>query len=232
MTEISISSCRAFVFDAYGTLFDVGSVSKRLQESLGDDADKLSDLWRRKQLEYSWLRSLMDDFTDFWNVTGDALDYAMAAIGKDDPVLRSRLMEAYLSLDTFPDVVETLKTLKKSGHKLAILSNGARHMLIATAKSSGILSLFDEILCVDDVRTYKPHPSVYQLACDKLELEPGEISFQSSNGWDVAGAGQFGFKTVWINRTAQPAERLSHKADIVVARLDEILPLAGIPKAA
>jgi|TARA_R110002012_G_scaffold189889_1_gene357443 2-haloacid dehalogenase len=232
MTEISISSCRAFVFDAYGTLFDVGSVSKRLQESLGDDADKLSDLWRRKQLEYSWLRSLMNDFTDFWNVTGDALDYAMAAIGKDDPVLRSRLMEAYLSLDTFPDVVETLKTLKKSGHKLAILSNGARHMLIATAKSSGILSLFDEILCVDDVRTYKPHPSVYQLACDKLELEPGEISFQSSNGWDVAGAGQFGFKTVWINRTAQPAERLSHKADIVVARLDEILPLAGIPKAA
>ncbi|WP_339778909.1 haloacid dehalogenase type II [uncultured Thalassospira sp.] len=232
MTEISISSCRAFVFDAYGTLFDVGSVSKRLQESLGDDADKLSDLWRRKQLEYSWLRSLMNDFTDFWNVTGDALDYAMAAIGKDDPVLRSRLMEAYLSLDTFPDVVETLKTLKKSGHKLAILSNGARHMLIATAKSSGILSLFDEILCVDDVRTYKPHPSVYQLACDKLELEPGEISFQSSNGWDVAGAGQFGFKTVWINRTAQPAERLSHKADIVVARLNEILPLAGIPKAA
>ena len=232
MTEISISSCRAFVFDAYGTLFDVGSVSKRLQEILGDDADKLSDLWRRKQLEYSWLRSLMNDFTDFWNVTGDALDYAMAAIGKDDPVLRSRLMEAYLSLDTFPDVVETLKTLKKSGHKLAILSNGARHMLIATAKSSGILSLFDEILCVDDVRTYKPHPSVYQLACDKLELEPGEISFQSSNGWDVAGAGQFGFKTVWINRTAQPAERLSHKADIVVARLDEILPLAGIPKAA
>tara|TARA_R110001583_G_scaffold85564_1_gene224130 strand:+ start:22239 stop:22937 length:699 start_codon:yes stop_codon:yes gene_type:complete len=232
MTEISISSCRAFVFDAYGTLFDVGSVSKRLQESLGDDADKLSDLWRRKQLEYSWLRSLMNDFTDFWNVTGDALDYAMAVIGKDDPVLRSRLMEAYLSLDTFPDVVETLKTLKKSGHKLAILSNGARHMLIATAKSSGILSLFDEILCVDDVRTYKPHPSVYQLACDKLELEPGEISFQSSNGWDVAGAGQFGFKTVWINRTAQPAERLSHKADIVVARLDEILPLAGIPKAA
>jgi 2-haloacid dehalogenase len=232
MTETAISSCRAFVFDAYGTLFDVGSAIKRCQESLGDEADKLSELWRRKQLEYSWLRSLMGDFADFWTVTGDALDYSLAAIGKNDPILRSRLMETYLSLDTFPEVVKTLQTLKANGHKLAILSNGARHMLISAAKSSGILSLFDEILCVDELRTYKPHPSVYQLAVNKLELDAGEISFQSSNGWDIAGAGHFGFKTAWINRASLPVERLSHHADVILGGLDEILPLAGHPKTA
>ncbi|OKH90029.1 haloacid dehalogenase type II [Thalassospira sp. TSL5-1] len=225
MTESAISSCRAFVFDAYGTLFDANSAIKRCQENLGDDAEKLSELWRRKQLEYTWLRSLMGDFSDFWNVTGDALDYAMAAIGKDDPVLRSRLMETYLSLDTFPEVAQSLQTLKENGHKLAILSNGARHMLISAAKSSGILSLFDEILCVDDIRTYKPHPSVYQLATDKFELEAGDISFQSSNGWDIAGAGHFGFKTAWINRSALPVDHLPHKADLTLNGLDELPPL-------
>ncbi|RCK52571.1 haloacid dehalogenase [Thalassospira profundimaris] len=232
MTESAISSCRAFVFDAYGTLFDVNSVIKRCQESLGDEAEKLSELWRRKQLEYTWLRSLMGDFTDFWNVTGDALDYAMTAIGKNDPVLRSRLMETYLSLDAFPEVTRTLQTLKDNGHKLAILSNGARHMLISAAKSSGILSLFDEILCVDDIRTYKPHPSVYQLATEKLELEAGDISFQSSNGWDIAGAGHFGFKTAWINRATLPVDHLSHQPDVTLKGLDELLPLTTASKTA
>jgi 2-haloacid dehalogenase len=229
MSENAISSCRAFVFDAYGTLFDVGSAVQRVKSSIGEEADRLSALWRQKQLEYTWLRSLMGDFVDFWSVTGDSLDYALAAVGKTDPVLRSKLMETYLALDTFPEVVETLKSLKESGHKLAILSNGAKHMLVSAAKSSGILSLFDAILCVDDLQTYKPHPDVYKHAADNLELEPGEISFQSSNGWDIAGAGHYGFKTVWINRTQQPAERLSHKADAVLSRLDELLPLVKQP---
>jgi 2-haloacid dehalogenase len=232
MSDNVLSSCRAFVFDAYGTLFDVGSAVARLRDSVGDEADRLSALWRQKQLEYTWLRSLMGDFVDFWTVTGDALDYAMDQTGKKDPVLRAKLMETCLSLDTFPEVVETLNSLKAKGHKLAILSNGAKHMLISAAKSSGILALFDQIICVDDLKTYKPHPNVYQLAADKLELQPAEISFQSSNGWDIAGAGHFGFRTAWINRTQQPKERLSHEADVVLGRLDELLPLIGEPQSA
>lgn len=227
MSDTALSSCRAFVFDAYGTLFDVGSAVARLRDSVGDEADRLSALWRQKQLEYTWLRGLMGEFADFWTVTGDALDYAMDQIGKNDPILRAKLMETYLSLDTFPEVVSTLQTLKDQGHKLAILSNGARHMLISAAKSSGILSLFDQILCVDELKTYKPHPDVYQLAVDKLEVEPGEISFQSSNGWDIAGAGHFGFRTAWINRALNPAERLSHVPDVVLGGLDELLPLVS-----
>lgn len=229
MSDNALSSCRAFVFDAYGTLFDVGSAVARLRDSVGDEADRLSALWRQKQLEYTWLRSLMGDFEDFWTVTGDALDYALDHVGKKDPVLRAKLMETYLSLDTFPEVIETLNTLKAQGHKLAILSNGAKHMLISAAKSSGILALFDHIICVDDLRTYKPHPTVYQLAVDKLEVEAAEISFQSSNGWDIAGAGHFGFRTAWINRTKQPSERLSHTADVVLGGLDELLPLIKEP---
>ncbi|WP_339857841.1 haloacid dehalogenase type II [Thalassospira alkalitolerans] len=232
MSDNVFSSCRAFVFDAYGTLFDVGSAVDRFKGSIGDESDKLSSLWRQKQLEYTWLRSLMGDFTDFWSVTGDALDYAMAAIGKKDPALRAKLMETYLSLDTFPEVVETLKSLKAQGHKLAILSNGAKHMLISAAKSSGILTLFDQIICVDDLKTYKPHPDVYQLAVDQLELLPAEISFQSSNGWDIAGAGHFGFRTAWINRSHLPMERLSHTADVVLQGLDELLPLVALPEKA
>lgn len=227
MSDNALSSCRAFVFDAYGTLFDVGSAVARLRDSVGDEADRLSALWRQKQLEYTWLRSLMGEFADFWTVTGDALDFAMDQTGKKDPALRAKLMETYLSLDTFPEVVSTLKALKDQGHKLAILSNGARHMLISAAKSSGILSLFDQILCVDDLKTYKPHPDVYQLAVDKLEVEPGEISFQSSNGWDIAGAGHFGFRTAWINRALNPSERLSHVPDVILGGLDELLPLVS-----
>ena len=227
MSDKELSSCRAFVFDAYGTLFDVGSAVTKLRDSVGEEAELLSHVWRQKQLEYTWLRSLMGEFTDFWTVTGDALDFALEQIGKKDPVLRSKLMETYLSLDTFPEVVETLEALKSQGHKLAILSNGAKHMLISAAKSSGILGLFDQIICVDDLKTYKPHPDVYQLAVDQLELEPDEIAFQSSNGWDIAGAGHFGFRTAWINRTKQPVERLSHKADVVLNGLDELLPMVA-----
>lgn len=229
MSDNALYSCRAFVFDAYGTLFDVGSAVSRLRDSIGDESERFSAIWRQKQLEYTWLRSLMGDFSDFWAVTGDALDYAMDQFGKKDPALRAKLMETYLSLDTFPEVVDTLTTLKEQGHKLAILSNGAKHMLISAAKSSGILSLVDHILCVDDLRIYKPHPNVYQLAVDTLEVEASEISFQSSNGWDIAGAGHFGFRTAWINRTHQPKERLSHDADVVLGGLDELLPLIKAP---
>ncbi|MFH1803452.1 MAG: haloacid dehalogenase type II [Pseudomonadota bacterium] len=227
MSENVFSSCRAFVFDAYGTLFDVGSAVAHHRSRIGNEADRLSALWRQKQLEYTWLRSLMGDFIDFWSVTGDSLDYAMAATGRTDPALRAKLMETYLSLDIFPDVTATLTSLKERGHKIAILSNGARHMLISAAKSSGILPLVDSILCVDEIKTYKPHPTVYKLASDALELEPSEIAFQSSNGWDIAGAGHYGFKTAWINRAQQPAEMLSYQADATLSQLDELLPLIG-----
>ncbi|MCC9622964.1 haloacid dehalogenase type II [Thalassospira sp. MA62] len=232
MSNTQLPPCRAFVFDAYGTLFDVGSAVDKLHNSVGKDAESFSALWRQKQLEYTWLRSLMGDFADFWTVTGDALDYAMAQTGRQDALLRTKLMESYLALEPFADVAETLKALKSAGHKVAILSNGTKHMLISAAKTSGLLPLFDEIICVDDLEIYKPHRDVYQLAVDKLELQPAEIAFQSSNGWDIAGAKHFGFNTVWINRTNQAAEILSDGPDFTVNGLDALLPLIATDEAA
>jgi 2-haloacid dehalogenase len=222
MTSARMSGIRACVFDAYGTLFDVHSAVARLRERVGEQADALSQLWRTKQLEYTWLRALMGRHADFWQVTGDALDYALARTGVDRAV-REPLMQAYLSLDAYPEVPEVLRRLRAGGLKTAILSNGEPEMLEAAARSAKIDGLLDAVLSVEDVGIFKPHPKVYQLALDRLAVSAGEVSFQSSNAWDVNGAATFGLRAVWINRFGMPAERLPGAAE------HELRDLSGLP---
>lgn len=219
---------RACVFDAYGTLFDVLGAAAPERAALGTQMQPLAQLWRQKQLEYTWLRSLMGDYADFWQVTGDALDYALDAMHIADPALRQRLMDVYLRLDTYPEVPDVLKKLRAAGLSRAILSNGAPEMLAAGAGNAGIASDLDAVLSVDGLRLYKPDPRVYQLAVDRFGLAKSEICFLSSNAWDVAGAAHFGFQVVWVNRFAQPAERLPGKPVASIPDLGRLPALLGL----
>lgn len=227
MTE-SPSNIKACVFDAYGTLFDVHSAVGSHRARLGDNADKVSLLWRTKQLEYTWLRSLMREFADFWQVTGDALDYALDAHNIVDDELRSDLMDAYLALKTYEEVVPVLSRLRESGFKTAILSNGATGMLEAANQSAGIDKLLDASLSVDALGIFKPDPSVYELVTRQFDIEPAQVLFQSSNAWDAAGAASFGFKVLWVNRFDQKPERLPAKPDYEAKDLNRLLELLAI----
>ncbi|MGE0744268.1 MAG: haloacid dehalogenase type II [Rhodospirillales bacterium] len=222
MTAQRLDDIGACVFDAYGTLFDVHSAVARCHDRIGPRAAELSEIWRRKQLEYTWLRSLMGRYEDFWRVTGDALDYAMAAIGQDDAALRSQLMQLYLTLDAYPDVAPALEQLKAAKMKLAILSNGTMSMLVSAAKSAGLSQMLDEILSVDAVSVYKPHASVYQLAVDKLEVPAARICFVSANGWDAAGGALFGLRAAWINRAGAPRDNLASAPACEIASIAEL----------
>jgi 2-haloacid dehalogenase len=208
MPDIQLNGIRACVFDAYGTLFDVHSAAAACRDDLGDKADPLSAMWRQKQLEYTWLRSLMEAHVDFWQITGDALDYAMATVKLEDSALREKLMALYLALKAYPEVPDVLRTLKEAGTHTAILSNGSPMMLNAAVESAGIGPWLDEVLSVEDVGVFKVSPKTYQLAVDRLALQPSEICFMSSNAWDAAGAAHFGFQVLWINRFNQPPENL------------------------
>ncbi|HZT19661.1 MAG TPA: haloacid dehalogenase type II, partial [Dongiaceae bacterium] len=194
------------VFDAYGTLFDVHSAVARHAGRLGPEADALSRLWRVKQLEYTWVRSLMRRHADFQACTAAALDFALASLGIEDPDLRPALLEAYLRLDAYPEVPGVLRTLREAGLRSAILSNGTPAMLEGAVRAAGLEGLLDACLSVEERGIYKPDPSVYRLATDRFGVAPAEVSFQSSNAWDVAGARAFGFRAVWVTRTKQPDE--------------------------
>jgi 2-haloacid dehalogenase len=216
---------KAFVFDAYGTLFDVHSVVAAGRAVTGDP-QALSALWRQKQLEYTWLRALMGRYEDFWAVTEDALRFALKRLGisaGDDAI--GRLMEAYLSLATFPEVTTALAAMADT--PLGILSNGSPRMLAAAVRSSGLEGRFACVLSVDAARTYKPSPAVYELGTRAFGLSAGDILFVSSNGWDVAGAKAFGYRTCWCNRLGAPAENLGITPDLEASRLDEILTKLG-----
>ena len=217
----------ACVFDAYGTLFDYASAAARAGEIPGDRRERLTVLWREKQLQYTWLRSLQGRHADFRQVTGDALDYALETLGFGDPALRERLMRAYLSLDAFPEVPEVLARLKAMGVRTAILSNGSPAMLHAAVDSARIGPLLDAVLSVEEVGVYKPHPKVYQLAVDRLGVAPQEIFFQSSNAWDAWAASAFGMRAVWCNRYGQRPERLPGRPDYEIRSLAELPALVG-----
>lgn len=228
MTDPKISGIRACVFDAYGTLFDVHSAAARCRDELGNTAGPLSETWRQKQLQYTWLRSLMNAHVDFWRVTGDALDFAMASVGLDDPGIRKRLMDLYLSLDSYPEVPGVLRRLKASGMVTAILSNGDPTMLDAAVKSAGLDDHLDHVLSIEEVGIYKPDPRVYRLAVDRLGVQPAEICFMSSNGWDAYGASHFGFRVAWCNRFGQPPERLPGNPDSEIEDLASLPALLGL----
>lgn len=222
-TPLSRESIDAFAFDAYGTLFDTSAAVVRCQDAIGERAAQLTALWRTKQLEYSWLRSLRGDYVDFWSITGESLDYAMAATGIEDVALRSRLMESYFVLDPYPEARGVLERIKTAGMKTAILSNGSPSMLTGAASKSGIAPLVDAVISADKVHIYKPHPQVYQLACDELGVKAERICFISSNPWDVSGGALFGFRVIWVNRSGGILDVLPGKPDRTIDSLS-VLP--------
>ncbi len=223
-----IEDVGACVFDAYGTLFDVNAAAAQCRDALGGKADELSALWRTRQLEYTWLRSLMQEYVEFWQVTGDGLDYALAALGIEDDALRKRLMDIYMDLDAYPEVKDVLTALKAGGIKTAILSNGSPKMLASAVENAGIEDVLDDTFSVDSIGIYKPHPSVYQMAVDGLDVEAGRICFMSSNAWDAAAAANFGFRVVWVNRFGQPQERIPGDPEHEITTLEALPPLLGL----
>lgn len=219
-----LDGIKACVFDAYGTLFDVSSVANGVRHELGDNWQDFSDLWRTKQLQYTWLRGLTGHHENFWQVTGDALDYTMSALRIQDSVLRDRLMNLYLSIPTYSEVPAMLAALKALGIKLAILSNGSPAMLTAAVGNAGIAAYFDVVLSVEEVGVFKPHPSVYALAPMRLNEPKAAICFLSSNAWDAYSAKAFGFKVLWCNRFGQAPEHIPATPD------GEIRDLSVLPE--
>ncbi|SDW43678.1 haloacid dehalogenase type II [Roseicitreum antarcticum] len=218
---------RLCVFDAYGTLFDVAAAARAAAKEPGAEGwaarwPSLSAHWRRKQLEYTWLRAVAVTHVDFWQVTQDALDWALEAEGLNDPALRGRLLDLYHELAAFPEVPGVLDALKGQGLQLAILSNGAPQMLDAAARSAGISPLFDAILSVEDVGVFKPHRSVYELVGRQFGTMPAEVAFVSSNCWDACAAAAFGFHAIWINREGAPIDRLFGRPAHVLHDLDAL----------
>jgi 2-haloacid dehalogenase len=197
---------KACVFDAYGTLFDVHSAVAKHAENLGPDSIAISRLWRTKQLEYSWVHSLMRRHVDFWELTGAALDYALAFHNVHDAQLRDALRESYLALDAYSEVSSALENLRAAGLKTAVLSNGSPFMLDRAVKSAGLESLLDKCLSIEEVGIYKPDPAAYEIATKSLSVRSSEVGFFSSNPWDAIGAHTFGFRAFWVNRSGQPSE--------------------------
>ena len=224
-----LDGVRACVFDAYGTLFDFASAAARSPDIPPEKRAPLTALWRDKQLQYSWLRTLENRYVDFWQVTGDALDFALESLDLATPSLRERLMDLYLGLEPFPEVPSVLATLRKAGFKTAILSNGSPAMLDTLVKRAGLEAMFDAVLSVDAVKVFKTHPKGYQYALSSLGLEARAISFQSSNAWDAHGASDFGMRVVWCNRYGQRRERLPGRPDFEVRTLAELPALLARP---
>ncbi len=195
-----------FVFDAYGTLLDVHAAIARHRAAAGPDAERLSEIWRVKQLEYSWTLTLAGHYVDFWTLTERALDFALARVPSVDRKLKPQLLAAYQTLDAYPDARLILSELKSRGSSTAILSNGTPAMLSSAVAAARLEPVLDAVLSVDVLRIYKPRPEVYQLACDFFHVTPPAIAFISANRWDVMGAQAFGFQTVWVNRTGAPDE--------------------------
>ncbi len=218
-----LEGVRACVFDAYGTLFDFASAAARAAGVPADKRAALTALWRDKQLQYTRLRTLQGRYADFWQVTGDALDFALESCSLGDPALRAELMQLYLTLQPFPEVLGALAALKARGLTIAILSNGAPAMLASAVRSAGLGDRIDHAFSVDAVGAFKTDRRVYQYALEELGLTPSQVSFQSSNGWDAYAASDFGFRVVWVNRYGQRPERLPGRPDVTASTLHGLI---------
>ena len=221
-SQPQLAGIRVCVFDAYGTLFDFASAAAGCADVLGNQTGAVSAMWRDKQLQYSWLRGLQGRYVDFWQVTGEALDYTLETLGLTSPSLRNRLMGLYRSLDAFPEVPGVLQTLKDAGFATAILSNGSPEMLASAVDGAGLARLFDEVLSAHEVGTFKPDPRVYQLAVNRMGIPVEAIVFLSSNAWDAYAAAAFGMNVVWCNRYGQRRERLPGEPVHEIRTLDEL----------
>ena len=219
-----MKNIKVIIFDAYGTLFDVNSAAERCKEKIGDKWENFANYWRTTQLEYTWLRSLMKRHKDFWQVTEDSLDKSLLAF-KIDPNMRSELLNLYKILNTFPEVKEVLKNLKEKKYKISILSNGTPDLLDGLVKSNNLEKMFDDIFSVEKVGIYKPDEKVYKIPIDKYKVSKNEITFLSANTWDVSGAGNFGFNSIWVNRNKNIFDKLDYIPHNEVNNLKEILKL-------
>lgn len=225
-----ITTC---VFDAYGTLFDVAAAARELAAEPGREAfaavwQQVARDWRLKQLQYSWLRAVARDHCDFWQVTGEGLDWALENAGLTDSALREDLLGLYWALSAYPEVPEMLGALKAGGMNCAILSNGSPDMLDGAVQSAGIAAMLDAVLSVEDVGVFKPDVRVYDLVGQRFGCTPGEVLFVSSNGWDAAFGASYGFDTLWVNRAGEPMDRLSGTPGRVAADLVGVPAIAGV----
>ena len=224
----ALAATEICVFDAYGTLFDFNSAVARHRAAIGPKADALSDLWRAKQIQYTWLRNSMGAYAKFWQVTGEALDHCLAAHDISDAAVRDKLMNAYLALDPFPEVPAMLEALKRAGKRLAILSNGNPEMLDPMMKVSGLADRFEAVLSVDSAQVFKPDARVYRLVERSCGVRSDKVCFLSSNCWDAHGAAHFGFATVWVNRAGAPDDNLPGKTLATIKDLSELPSLLGV----
>lgn len=214
---------KAYVFDAYGTLFDVHSAVSRHFDIVGSNPARVSEVWRNKQLEYTWVRTTMNQYKDFWELTSQALDFALAATPDSNPDCKQVLMDAYLSLDCYAEVPCVLEKLKNKGVKTAILSNGSPKMLSSAVEHARLTDLLDDQFSIDDIKTFKADAATYRMVTDKYDVKPEKIAFQSSNRWDIAGASAFGFSCHWINRTTQPDEYMDLAPRKTISDLNGLL---------
>ena len=219
MPAIPVKAC---VFDAYGTLFDFASSAAGAKDVLGDKVGQVTTMWRDKQLQYTWLRSVQGLHADFWQVTGDALDWTLETLGLAEPALRDRLMRLYLELEAFPEVPNVLRELKMHGYRTAILSNGSPSMLASLVDNSRLDSFLDHVISVEEVGVFKPARAVYQRCVDIVGVPADQIAFMSSNAWDAWAASAFGMRVFWCNRYAQRPERLPGRPEAMMRSLDEL----------
>ena len=216
-----MKNIKAIIFDAYGTLFDVNSAAEKCKDKIGDKWEPFADFWRTTQLEYTWLRSLMKRHKDFWQITEDSLDKSIKAYDID-PSMKNELLNLYKVLSPFKEVPETLKILKEKDFKLAILSNGTPSLLDELVKSNNLNDLFDDIFSIEEVGIYKPDSKVYDLPIKKYKIEKNEVAFLSANTWDVSGGGNYGFNSIWVNRSNGIFDNLDYKAKNEIHNLNEL----------
>jgi len=217
-----MKNIKAIIFDAYGTLFDVNSAAKKCKDKIGNKWEDFANYWRTTQLEYTWLRSLMNRHKDFWQVTEDSLDKSMKAY-KIDSSMRNELLDLYKKLSTFPEVKEALNNLKERNYKLAILSNGTPALLNELVKSNNLDNIFDDIFSIEEVRIYKPDSKVYDLPIKKYQIQKDEVAFLSANTWDVSGGGNYGYSAIWVNRNKNFFDNLDYKPKNEVENLKQLL---------
>ena len=219
-----MKNIKAIIFDAYGTLFDVNSAAEKCKDKIGDKWEPFANFWRTTQLEYTWLRSLMKRHKDFWQITEESLDKSMMAFNID-PEMKNELLNLYKVLSPFQEVPETLKSLKEKNFKLAILSNGTPSLLNNLVKSNNLNNLFDDIFSIEEVKIYKPHPKVYDLPIEKYKIKKNEVVFLSANTWDVSGAGNYGYQSIWVNRNNNIFDNLDYKPNNQIKNLSVLINL-------
>ncbi|MDC0031098.1 haloacid dehalogenase type II [Candidatus Pelagibacter sp.] len=218
-----MKNIKAIIFDAYGTLFDVNSAAEKCKDKIGEKWEGFANYWRTTQLEYTWLRSLMNKHKDFWQVTEDSLDKSIKVF-KIDVSMRSELLNLYKVLSPFEEVPKVLKTLKEKNYKLAILSNGTPSLLNGLVKSNNLDNIFDDIFSVEKVGIYKPDSRVYDMPIKKYKIKNNEVAFLSANTWDVSGGGNYGYSSIWVNRNNNIFDYLDYKPKIQITNLEQLLP--------